>query len=367
MIIEGIRLLNYRNYDELELKFHSNLNLFVGENAQGKTNLLEAIYICALGKSFRNNKDQELININRNQSLIKTFVKKSNRDIKIELILQKDQKKRIKVNDVSLNKYGELLGNLNVVLFSPEDLKIVKEGPSERRKFIDNDISQISPKYYYLMNQYNKILLQRNKLLKNKGVKPIDLQVWNEQLASYGTEIIIYRRNFIKKLSLLGKLMHRKITESKENLEIKYDSNIDTNENMKSIQIKEKFLAKIDSVYAEEKYRGISLCGPHRDDIKFTINGMDVKKFGSQGQQRTTVLSLKLSEIELIRGEVGEYPILLLDDVMSELDEFRQKYLLNNLKNIQTFITTTVINPFDLKNNNYKLHRIANGNVYNNK
>ena len=365
MIIEGIRLLNYRNYEEVDIKFHPKLNLFVGENAQGKTNLLEAIYMCALGKSFRNNKDQELIHIDRNQSLIKTHVKKNDRNIKIELRLQKDQKKKMKVNEISLNKYGELLGNLNVVLFSPEDLKIVKEGPSERRRFIDNDISQISPKYYYLMSQYNKILQQRNKLLKSRNVNSIDLQVWNEQLATYGTEIIIYRQNFIKKLSLLAKLMHRKITESKENLEVKYDCNIKITENITAKDLKENFLKKIEEVYNDERYRGVTLCGPHRDDIQFKINGMDVKKFGSQGQQRTTVLSLKLSEIELIKGEVGEYPILLLDDVMSELDEFRQRYLLSSLKNIQTFITTTVINVFDLSNGNYQLYNIKNGIVYN--
>ncbi|MDR5658915.1 DNA replication/repair protein RecF [Serpentinicella sp. ANB-PHB4] len=365
MRVQEVRIINYRNYEDILLEFHPKINLFIGENAQGKTNLLESIYLCGLGKSFRNNKDQELINIDKNQAYIRTNVKKKDRNVKIELKLQKEKKKQVKVNGIITTKYSELLGNLNIVLFSPEDLKIVKEGPSERRRFIDNDISQIFPKYHYLTAQYNKVLQQRNKLLKSRHTSQVDLEVWNEQLSSYGSEIIIYRKQFIKKLSILAKLMHRRITQEKENLSIKYESNVKINGLEDKNDIKINFLENLKSRYKDERYRGVTLVGPHRDDIKFFINNMEVKRFGSQGQQRTTVLSLKLSELELIKGEVGEYPILLLDDVMSELDESRQKYLLMHLKNIQTFITTTNVEQCHLKEDDiYETFKIIKGKVY---
>lgn len=364
MIVDGLKVINYRNYEQAHLKFHPTLNIFIGDNAQGKTNLLEAIYVCSAGKSFRTKKDQELIKMDKDQSYIQVKLRKINGDVNIEVRLNSDKKKGIKVNQIHLLKISELLGNLNVVLFSPEDLKLVKEGPSERRKFMDREISQISNKYYYNLSQYNKILQHRNKLLKHSKGKKIDLEVWNEQLASAGAEIIFYRRNFSKKISLLSKLMHRKITESKETLKIVYDPNIKIKEDDEVSSIKQKILQKLEKAVDVDIYRGLTTVGPHRDDMKIIINDLDVKTYGSQGQQRTAVLSLKLAELELIKGEVGEYPVLLLDDVMSELDLSRQSYLINNLKNVQTFITTTMLdNIKELSSENRSIFTISKGQI----
>ncbi len=343
MIIEELRVINYRNYENIHLKFHPKFNIFLGNNAQGKTNLLEAIYLCAVGKSFRTNRDQEMINIEKKQAYVQVKLKRMYSDVNIEIKLDTSRKKNIRVNRVYLTKTGELLGNLNIVLFSPEDLRLIKGGPSERRRFMNREISQMSTKYYYILGQYRKILQHRNKLLKNDRGKILDLEVWNEQLAAAGAWIIFYRRDFIKKINLLAKLMHRKVTDSAETLEIIYDANIRIKEDDDINQIKENILEKLENNINIDKKRGLTTIGPHRDDVMLRINGFNVKKYGSQGQQRTAVLSLKLAEIELIKGEVGEYPVLLLDDVMSELDLKRQGYLINNLKNIQTFITTTMM------------------------
>lgn len=364
MIVEELKLINYRNYKELQLQFHPRLNILVGENAQGKTNILEAIYVAAIGKSFRTNKDQEMIKMLTENAYIKVKVNKLVDKIDIEVILDNHVNKRIKVNKLSLTKYSDLLGKLNVVLFSPEDLKIIKEGPSERRRFLNNEISQMFPKYYYTLSQYNKILQQRNKILKDYKGKKFDLDIWDQQLVHYGGWLMIYRKNFIKKIGLLAKLMHRKITEGLESLEIYYDANVKVKENDELKEIKSNFIDQLKKYKEMEERRGLTLVGPHRDDVIFKINGFDIKNYGSQGQQRTAVLSLKLSELELIKGEVGEYPILLLDDVMSELDVKRQNYLIQNLKNVQTFITTTITEPLNIKNHeDSKIFTVSKGEV----
>ncbi len=341
MIVEGLKLINFRNYERLQLKFHPKLNIFIGENAQGKTNVLESIYLAAMGKSFRTNRDNELTKISTKGSYVKVKVKKINDNIDIEIILKEGARKTIRVNKLPLKRYADLLGYLNVVLFSPEDLKIIKEGPGERRKFMDDELSQMLPKYHHILGQYNKVIQQRNRILKDFRGKKYDLDIWDEQLVNHGVNLMIYRRNFIKRLGILARLMHRKITEGLENLEIIYDSNINLDDRDEFNDIKKNFLRQLRELEEQEKRRGLTLSGPHRDDLIFKINGLNVKDYGSQGQQRTAALSLKLSELELIKGEVGEYPILLLDDVMSELDSKRQEYLLKNLRKIQTFITTT--------------------------
>ncbi|MFW5648080.1 MAG: DNA replication/repair protein RecF [Candidatus Alkaliphilus sp. MAG34] len=342
MIIEELRVINFRNYKDIHLKFHPRLNIFVGNNAQGKTNLLEAIYLCAVGRSFRTNRDNEMINIEKQQAYVRVKLKKKYGDVDIEIRLSSGHGKDAKVNNICLTKIGELLGNLNVVLFSPEDLKLIKGGPGERRKFMDREISQIFTRYYYILGQYNKILRHRNRLLKDSRKRNLDLEVWNEQLAMTGAWIIFYRRNFIKRINLLARLMHRKVTGSAETLEIIYDSDVEVEDNDRIDQIKGNMLKKLENSINTDKKRGLTTTGPHRDDIILMINGLNAKNYGSQGQQRTVVLSLKLAEIELIKGEVGEYPVLLLDDVMSELDSERQNYLISNLKNVQTFITTAI-------------------------
>lgn len=342
MIIEELRVINFRNYKDIHLKFHPRLNIFVGNNAQGKTNLLEAIYLCAVGRSFRTNRDNEMINIEKQQAYVRVKLKKKYGDVDIEIRLSSGHGKDAKVNNICLTKIGELLGNLNVVLFSPEDLKLIKGGPGERRKFMDREISQIFTRYYYILGQYNKILRHRNRLLKDSRKRNLDLEVWNEQLAMTGAWIIFYRRNFIKRINLLARLMHRKVTGSAETLEIIYDSDVEVEDNDRIDQIKGNMLKKLENSINTDKKKGLTTTGPHRDDIILMINGLNAKNYGSQGQQRTVVLSLKLAEIELIKGEVGEYPVLLLDDVMSELDSERQNYLISNLKNVQTFITTAI-------------------------
>jgi DNA replication and repair protein RecF len=342
VIIEELRIINFRNYENTHLNFHPKLNIFVGDNAQGKTNLIEAMYLCAAGKSFRTSRNREMINVEKQQAYVQVKLKKKYSDVNIEIGLGINNKD-VKVNKICLTKIGELFGNLNIVLFSPEDLKLVKGGPGERRRFMDREISQIFAKYYYILGQYNKILQHRNRLLKDNKKRILDLEVWNEQLAVAGAWIIFYRRNFIKKINLLAKLMHRRITGSTETLEIIYDSDVKIEKDDGVNRIKENILKKLENSINIDKKRGLTTTGPHRDDIILMIDEFDVRNYGSQGQQRTAVLSLKLAEIELIKGEVGEYPVLLLDDVMSELDLKRQKYLINNLKNVQTFITTTMI------------------------
>ncbi len=363
MHIEKIHLRNYRNYETLTLDFSPKINVFIGENAQGKTNLLEAIYFMAVGKSFRTSKDGDLIEIEKEGAYVKLLLSKNkDQQKRIEIGLDRSKNKKCKVNGVPLDRMSELLGTLNVVIFSPEDLQIIKQGPSQRRDFIDGDLSQITPKYHFLLNQYQKILKQRNQALKLKQYRKVDLEPWNMQLVQYGTEIIFYRREFIKGLSILTRLMHRKITREKENLKLIYQSSVPLEKDQSPLEIKSQFLKSLKEAEAEEINRGLTLIGPHRDDLEFEINGKDVKKYGSQGQQRTTVLSLKMAELELMKKETGEYPVLLLDDVMSELDENRQQDLLQSLKNIQTFITSTSMDSME-KIDEMNLYQVQGGKI----
>ncbi|WP_027309366.1 DNA replication/repair protein RecF [Caloramator sp. ALD01] len=350
MYIDAIELINYRNYEKLELKLNNKINIFVGENAQGKTNVLEAMYFFSALKSHRTNKDRELISWNKNKAYIKADVVKNLGNYKLEFLLDIDGKKQMKLNGVKVNKSTDVLGTLNTVIFSPEDLKLIKEGPSLRRRFIDNELSQIRPKYYYILNQYNKVLMQRNNILKTLMFSPSNratLEIFSEQLADYGSIIIQNRIEFIKKLTLIARLIHRKITDGKEELEVLYRSDINFNTTTK--EIKENLLDYYIKHTEDDIKKGFTLVGPHRDDLAIFINGIDVRNFGSQGQQRTAALSLKLSELEIVKAEVGEYPVLLLDDVLSELDPKRQFYLLNSLKDIQTIITCTSIKDIDIK------------------
>lgn len=364
MIIEELKVINFRNYQNIHLKFHPRLNIFIGNNAQGKTNLLEAIYICGRGRSFRTNRDQDMINIKKQEAYVQVKLSKIYSKISIDIKLNTACKKNIRVNQMHLTRLGDLFGNLNLVLFSPEDLKLVKEGPSERRKFLDYEISQIHSKYYYSLGQYNKILQHRNRLLKANRNKDLDLEVWNEQLARAGALVIYYRRNFIKKIGLLARLIHRRVTDYKETLEITYAANVKIGEKDGPEELKEKILRELENNMDTDRIRCLTTVGPHRDDIDFKINGMDLRNYGSQGQQRTVVLSLKLAQLELIKGEVGEYPVLLLDDVMSELDIKRQTYLINNLKDVQTFITTATVDH--IKNiglENRKVFHVSRGQI----
>ncbi len=346
MYINSLNLVNFRNYSSLSIEFDNNINIFYGMNAQGKTNIIESLYVGGFGKSFRTSNDRDMVSMGENIAALRIKYFCRGRKQKIDLRWNEKGKKEIKVNESSLEKLSDILGNLNVVIFSPEDLKLVKEGPSERRRFMNREISHISPNYYHHLSQYNRILMQRNNLLKKGRYmnEPMDLlDVWDEQLADEGAAIMERRSVFIKRLNTISRLKHRKITENKENIGIIYKKNIANEENANKEKMKGIFIEKLKETRSRDFERGYTSCGPHKDDLEISINGIDVRNFGSQGQQRTAVLSIKLSEIDIIKAETGEFPILLLDDVMSELDEKRQKELIGSLKDVQVFTTMTEI------------------------
>ncbi|WP_409227363.1 DNA replication/repair protein RecF [Gudongella sp. SC589] len=342
MIVEGIRLINFRNYNNVGVSFSPGINILVGKNAQGKTNLLEAIYMCSTGRSFRTNRDREIINFQKDEAYIGTQLKIGERDKLTEVKLERDKTKRIKVNKIELKNYRELDTGLKVVLFSPEDLRLVKEGPSNRRSYLDMSISQIKPLYHYNLRRYNKILFQRNNLLKSfrfKGDISGLLDVFDMQLAKSGALIMLERDNYLKLLLKEAKEIHSIITDGKETLEMEYDSSVSIEKNLS--QVENNLL----NALRENRQRDIEVrtteIGPHRDDFSIMINGNDSKTYASQGQQRSLVLTLKLSEVEILKKDTGYYPVLLLDDVYSELDEDRRKYLTELFSKMQTFITTT--------------------------
>lgn len=365
MIVSSIALQNYRNYDKLSLSLHPGLNIFYGDNAQGKTNLIESIYLCGTGRSHRTFKDKELIKWNNEYGYIKANIKRGDMSTSIEICLHDGRPKLAKVGGAKVEKLSDLLGNLNVVMFSPEDLKLVKDGPIFRRRFLDIEISQVKPSYYYNLQQYNKVLVQRNNLLKaikydKSLIKTLD--IWDEQLSEFGSYVVKYRIEFINKISILAKLIHRKITDGNEELGIFYSTQFNNIKNREDSKI--GIYKQLVDARQKDIQRGVTSVGPHRDDIDFFINNIDVKVFGSQGQQRSAALSLKLSELEFIRSECFEYPVLLLDDVLSELDIKRQKYLLENLKNIQTILTCTGIGDImEFRKNDRYIFNVINGEV----
>lgn len=345
MFVTELKLNGYRNYQAEKIVFGEHTNLIVGKNAQGKTNLIETIYYSAVGKSARTTKDSDLINWSKDRASYSLTVQKKEGKKVIEAVFSRQAKKSLKVNGVNLLKIGDLLGTINVVFFSPDELKLVKDAPQDRRKFLDTDISQIDKNYFYLLLKYNKILDQRNKLLKSfENTKLIEqtLPIWDSQLADVGSRIIFKRIQFLEKLKGFAKQSHTFLTNGKEDLEISYAGIVgETIED-----IKQKFLDGLKQVKDKDLKVGYTNIGPHRDDIKLVVNNVDIRSFGSQGQQRTVALSLKLAELEIFKEEVGEYPILLLDDVLSELDQDRQQRLLWKVRNLQTIITTTSYDPF---------------------
>ncbi len=341
MHINKIKLYNYRNYENIEIEFDKNINIIIGKNAQGKTNLIEAIYVTSMGKSFRTSKDNELIKFNSEFCKINSEYIKYEEDGNVEVAISKD-KKAIKVDGVNIKKISQLMENVLTVVFSPEDLKIVKEEPQKRRNFIDRELCQLKISYFSNLGNYKKILLQRNSYLKEKNTDENILEVLDDQLADYGSKIIIERNQFVKNLNEISKNIHKKITNKREEIDIKYLSDIPIEDNISII--KENFINILKKNRNNDLYKKTTTRGPHRDDLKIIINKNDARKFGSQGQQRTAALSMKLAEIELIKKEKKETPILLLDDVMSELDSERQKFLINYLEDVQIFITTTELN-----------------------
>ena len=357
MMIESIELKNYRNYDELHMDFSQGTNILYGDNAQGKTNVLEAIYVCATTKSHRGSKDREIIQFDRDESHIKLNVRKNDIPYRIDMHLKKNRAKGVAVNGVPIRKASELFGIVNVVFFSPEDLNLIKNGPSERRRFIDLELCQLNKLYVHSLVQYNRIVVQRNKLLKDLFFRPDyeeTLDVWDMQLVQYGKEIIHYRKEFAEQLGEIIQGIHRQLSGGKEEIFLLYAPNTE----------EEAFEEALKKSRQQDLKQKTTLTGPHRDDLSFMINGIDIRRFGSQGQQRTAALSLKLAEIELVKKIVNDYPILLLDDVLSELDSGRQNQLLAGIDHIQTIITCTGLEDF--VNDRFhmdKIFKVVNGTV----
>ena len=349
MIIKSIELKNFRNYEQLQIDFDQATNILFGDNAQGKTNILESAYVSATTKSHKGSRDKEMIRFGEEESHIRTVVCKRDQDFQIDIHLKKNRAKGIAINQVPIKKASDLFGILNIVFFSPEDLNIIKDGPTERRRFLDLELCQLDKIYLSDLTAYNKVLKQRNTLLKDMIFRPDlkdTLPIWDEQLVEYGKRIIRRRQAFIGELFEIVQEIHGKLSGNKELLTIKYEPNV------------ESMFFEDELFRASERDR--KLCqtsvGPHRDDISFLIGDIDIRKFGSQGQQRTAALSLKLSEIEMVKTSIGDTPVLLLDDVLSELDSNRQNYLLNSIHDIQTIITCTGLDEF--VKNKFHIHRI---------
>jgi len=347
MYIEQLQIKNYRNYIKADLNFTKQVNLIVGENAQGKTNLMEAIYVLALTRSYRTSRERELIRWGEDFARIKGIISKKERKFPLEIIIT-NQGKKAKINHLEQERLSSYIGTFNIVMFAPEDLTLVKGSPQIRRRFIDVELGQIQPSYIYHLMQYQRIIKQRNHLLKQIQTRQTTdqtmLDILTEQLVEHAATILHRRFIFLEKLRTWAKEIHFKISRSKETLHIAYQSTIDVSEDALLEKISNEYLTKFHEIRQNEIERGLTLIGPHRDDLIFYINDKNVQQFGSQGQQRTTALSVKLAEIQLIYEEVGSYPVLLLDDVLSELDHHRQSHLLNTIQGkVQTFVSTTSV------------------------
>lgn len=353
MQIKEIYLENFRNYNKQKITLDDNINIFYGKNAQGKTNILEALYFCALGRSFRTYKENELINFENNSSKIIVKYLKNNRENEIEITINKNERKCIKLNKIKINKNSELVGNINLVLFSPDDIIILKDGPAQRRKFLDILISQLKIKYLYELNEYNKVLEQRNAMLKSRQTDTIE--IWNEQLATLAEKIFTYRTEYVNKIQETLSEVHKKLTSGNEEIKLEYKSCFKT---------KEQFIQLLQQKKELDIYRGYTTEGIHRDDFEIFINEKSLNLYGSQGQHKTAILSLKMAELLIVKEEIGENPILLLDDVTSELDTYRINSIFENINDYQVFITCTDVNSilkYDSLTKNIKLYNIVKG------
>ena len=358
MNIRSIELKNFSNYENLEISFDEGTNILFGDNAQGKTNILEAAYMSGTTKSHKGSRDREMIRFGEEEAHLKTVVMRGGREYQIDMHLKKNRAKGIAIDKIPIKKASELFGILNIVFFSPEDLNIIKNGPAERRRFLDSELCQLDRIYLADLTNYNKILAQRNKLLKDMIYRPSlsdTLPVWDMQLIETGKKIIRRRKQFVDELREIVSDIHYRISGGKEELFLKYEPNIDD--------------IFFEDELSRAKEKDKKLCqtsvGPHRDDLLFSIGDVDIRKYGSQGQQRTSALSLKLSEIELVRKSISDTPVLLLDDVLSELDSSRQNYLLNNISDTQTIITCTGLDEF--VRNRFTVNRVFEviaGHVY---
>lgn len=365
MVLNDIQLIRYRNYEHLSLATNHQVNLFIGANAQGKTNLLEAIYVLALTKSHRTNKDKELIAWDADYAEIEGGIERELGRLRLQVKLSQHGK-RASINGLEQRRLSQYIGSLNAVMFAPEDLEIVKGSPAVRRRFLDVELGQVYPTYLYHLTQFQKVLTQRNNALKQgSAIDQVMMEIWDEQLAEFGTKIIRKRQQFIDQLQIWAEEIHAGITNHQEQLRIIYKPSLDCDPGAEEPVLINQFMIKLSQIRDQELRRGTTLVGPHRDDLQFLINGRDAQTFGSQGQQRTVGLSVKLAEIELIQQEIGEYPLLLLDDVLSELDQNRQNQLITTFQSkVQTFITTTSIENIRLHDlDDVAIYHVDNGQV----
>lgn len=364
MVVQSLALSHFRNYEKLDIALDPGVNIFYGNNAQGKTNILEAIYMSATTKSHKLSKDKEIIRFGKQEAHIRTIIEKDDIETRVDMHLRSSKSKGIAIDGVKIKKAAELMGLTKIVFFSPEDLSIIKNGPAERRRFIDIELCQLDNFYLYNLNNYNKIVNQRNNLLKNLFVNPElkdTLSIWDKQLISYGSKIIERRKQFVDQLNEIIASIHSNLSGEKEKLRLIYEPNVDI----------ESYASSLENSHDRDIKLKQTTIGPHRDDISFNVISestnnieIDIRKYGSQGQQRTAALSLKLSEIELVKKITKDTPILLLDDVLSELDSNRQNFLLNSIGNIQTIITCTGLDEF--VNNRFevnKVFKVTNGSV----
>lgn len=366
MYFKGIELKNFRNYERESVTFHRKVNVILGENAQGKTNLLEALYITSFGRSFRHVRDADLIRIGSGYAGIKAEAVKEetgreDRTMEIEIGLVKGGKS-IRIDGVNLKKTSELLNNVHIVMFSPDDLRIVKDEPARRRNFIDREICQISPVYYSELTGYHRILQQRNALLRGEKPDPGILDVWDLELVKYGAAVIFRRNAFIREMSEMSSEIHRELTGGKEQFSAVYAPSVKAADTLK--EQRELLMDVLRENRPADLEKRSTGRGPHRDDLRMYIHDMEVRKYGSQGQQRTAALSLKLAEISMIRRETGDEPVLLLDDVLSELDQTRQRQLMSTFRDTQIFITSTEMDQdMSRKIPEHRTFRVENGTV----
>ena len=338
MEITRAQLTGFRSYEACDLTPCEGVNVLLGDNGQGKTNVLEALYVCCTGRSHRTRQDRELIRWGAEFASVRVDAMRRDGSHEVEIVLPALGRRRIKVSGQEIARSGELMGHITGVLFSPEDLRTVKDGPAERRRFVDMALSQIKPAYYYALQRYARALKQRNETLKTIAVQPsymAMLDSWDEQLSTAGAELMRQRRAYIEKLSRAAAETHRDISDDRERLEIRY---------LPSVTMGDDAQANMEALFTARETdvrRMTTSVGAHRDDVQILVEGRDVRAFGSQGQQRTAALSMRLSELDVMREQLGEWPMLMLDDVMSELDPGRRRQLVGRLKGIQTFITCT--------------------------
>lgn len=339
MHITSIEVGDFRNYENAKLEFHPKINILYGDNAQGKTNILESIFVCGTSNSHKGSKDKELIRMGKEEAHIRMVLQKREISHRIDMHLRKNKAKGIAIDGIPIRKSSELMGLLNVIFFSPEDLKIIKNGPAERRRFMDMELCQLDGIYLHDLAEYNKVLKQRNKLLKQIVYQPFlkdTLSIWDEKLLEFGDRIIDRRHLFVREIREIVQKISENLTGGKERITVSYEANVE----------KEDFERELNASLERDLKFCTTSIGPHKDDLCFINQDMDMRKFGSQGQQRTCALALKLAEIEIVKQNTGDFPVLLLDDVLSELDRNRQNYLLDSIHDIQAIITCTGLEEF---------------------